>query len=157
MKPSSLALWLAATLLAQPLCAAELLFVDAAPLTTTPQQWLEQRLGVTLAPDYDRTSLLGHHHSFHQLVNGLPVATTQAAISIDPAGKPWRLYHNLRPLTASQPGCDASGNLEPLLTSQRANTRPRPVPADLSRRPRRAGWSAGAPSCRWHRNPAGWR
>ena len=119
MKPSSLALWLAATLLAQPLCAAELLFVDAAPLTTTPQQWLEQRLGVTLALDYDRTSLLGHHHSFHQLVNGLPVATTQAAVSIDPAGKPWRLYHNLRPLTASQPGCDASGNLDPLLTSLR--------------------------------------
>jgi len=49
MKPSSLALWLAATLLSQPLLAAELQFVDEEPLTTTPQAWLEQRLGVTLA------------------------------------------------------------------------------------------------------------
>ena len=118
MKPSSLALWLAATLLSQPLCAAELQFVDEAPLIITPQAWLEARLGVTLAPDYDRASLLGHHHSFHMLVNGLPVATTQAAVSIDSAGKPWRLYHNLRPLAATQ-SCDASGNLDPLLTSLR--------------------------------------
>ncbi|MFC5707844.1 proprotein convertase P-domain-containing protein [Aeromonas eucrenophila] len=119
MKPSSLALWLAATLLAQPLQAAELLYVDAPPLTTTPQAWLEQRLGVTLVPDYDRVSLLGHHHSFHQLVNGLPVATTQAAVSIDPAGKPWRLYHNLRPLQSTEPGCDPATSLDPLLTSLR--------------------------------------
>ncbi|MGY4025202.1 proprotein convertase P-domain-containing protein [Aeromonas rivuli] len=119
MKPSSLALWLAATLLAQPLCAAELQFVDEAPLTATPRAWLETRLGVTLAPDYDKASLLGHHHSFRMLVNGLPVATTQAAVSIDSAGKPWRLYHNLRPLQTSLPGCDASGNLDPLLTSLR--------------------------------------
>ncbi|WP_378080331.1 proprotein convertase P-domain-containing protein [Aeromonas bestiarum] len=114
MKPSSLALWLA-TLLSQPLLAAELQFVDEQPLTTTPQQWLEQRLGVTLAPDYDRASLLGHHYSFRQLVNGLPVATIQAAVSVDKAGKPWRLYHNSRPLQSSEPGCDASGNLDPLL------------------------------------------
>ncbi|MCH7374131.1 proprotein convertase P-domain-containing protein [Aeromonas sp. MR19] len=114
MKPSSLALWLA-TLLSQPLLAAELQFVDEQPLTTTPQQWLEQRLGVTLAPDYDRASLLGHHYSFRQLVNGLPVATIQAAVSVDLAGKPWRLYHNSRPLQSSEPGCDASGNLDPLL------------------------------------------
>ena len=103
MKPSSLALWLAATLLSQPLLAAELQFVDEEPLTTTPQAWLEQRLGVTLAPDYDRASLLGHHHSFRMLVNGLPVATTQAAVSIDGAGRPWRLYHNLRPLQSAAP------------------------------------------------------
>ncbi len=50
MKPSSLALWLAATLLSQPLLAAELQFVDEQPLTTTPKLWLEQRLGVSLAP-----------------------------------------------------------------------------------------------------------
>ena len=91
MKPSSLALWLAATLLSQPLLAAELQFVDEKPITTTPQQWLEQRLGVTLVPDYDRASLLGHHYSFRQLVNDLPVATIQAAVSVDKAGKPWRL------------------------------------------------------------------
>ncbi|WP_348687186.1 proprotein convertase P-domain-containing protein [Aeromonas bestiarum] len=114
MKPSSLALWLA-TLLSQPLLAAELQFVDEQPLTTTPQQWLEQRLGITLAPDYDRASLLGHHYSFRQLVNGLPVATIQAAVSVDLAGKPWRLYHNSRPLQSSEPGCDAAGNLDPLL------------------------------------------
>lgn len=118
MKPSSLALWLA-TLLSQPLLAAELQFVDEQPLTTTPQQWLEQRLGITLAPDYDRTSLLGHHYSFRQLVNGLPVATIQAAVSVDSAGKPWRLYHNSRPLQISEPGCDASGNLDPLLSQLR--------------------------------------
>ncbi|MDM5138548.1 proprotein convertase P-domain-containing protein [Aeromonas bestiarum] len=118
MKPSSLALWLA-TLLSQPLLAAELQFVDEQPLTTTPQQWLEQRLGVTLAPDYDRASLLGHHYSFRQLVNGLPVATIQAAVSVDLAGKPWRLYHNSRPLQSSEPGCDASGNLDPLLSQLR--------------------------------------
>ncbi|MDM5088162.1 proprotein convertase P-domain-containing protein [Aeromonas bestiarum] len=118
MKPSSLALWLA-TLLSQPLLAAELQFVDEQPLTTTPQQWLEQRLGVTLAPDYDRASLLGHHYSFRQLVNGLPVATIQAAVSVDKAGKPWRLYHNSRPLQSSEPGCDAAGNLDPLLSQLR--------------------------------------
>lgn len=119
MKPSSLALWLAATLLAQPLVAAELIYVDEAPLSTTPQAWLEQRLGVTLTPDYDRASLLGHHYSFRQLVNGLPVATTQAAVSLDAAGKPWRLYHNLRPLQSTQAGCDPSTDLDPLLTSLR--------------------------------------
>ncbi len=119
MKPSSLALWLAATLLSQPLLAAELQFVDEKTITTTPQQWLEQRLGVTLAPDYDRASLLGHHYSFRQLVNGLPVATIQAAVSVDKAGKPWRLYHNSRPLQSSEPGCDASGNLDPLLSQLR--------------------------------------
>ncbi|WP_429232879.1 proprotein convertase P-domain-containing protein [Aeromonas salmonicida] len=119
MKPSSLALWLAATLLSQPLLAAELQFVDEKPITTTPQQWLEQRLGVTLAPDYDRASLLGHHYSFRQLVNGLPVATIQAAVSVDKTGKPWRLYHNSRPLQSSEPGCDASGNLDPLLSQLR--------------------------------------
>ena len=118
MKPSSLALWLA-TLLSQPLLAAELQFVDEQPLTTTPQRWLEQRLGVTLAPDYDRASLLGHHYSFRQLVNGLPVATIQAAVSVDKAGKPWRLYHNSRPLQSSEPGCDAAGNLDPLLVQLR--------------------------------------
>jgi zinc metalloprotease ZmpB len=118
MKPSSLALWLA-TLLSQPLLAAELQFVDEQPLTTTPQQWLEQRLGVTLAPDYDRASLLGHHYSFRQLVNGLPVATIQAAVSVDKAGKPWRLYHNSRPLQSSEPGCDAASNLDPLLVQLR--------------------------------------
>ena len=37
MKPSSLALWLAATLLPQSLLAAELQFVDEPPLTTTPR------------------------------------------------------------------------------------------------------------------------
>ena len=121
MKPSSLALWLAATLLSQPLLAAELQFVDEQPLTTTPQAWLEQRLGVTLAPDYDRASLLGHHHSFRMLVNGLPVATTQAAVSIDSAGRPWRLYHNLRPLQSAAPGCDASTSLDPLLDLLRAD------------------------------------
>ncbi|MEZ6929240.1 proprotein convertase P-domain-containing protein [Aeromonas sp. S16(2024)] len=121
MKPSSLALWLAATLLPQPLLAAELQFVDEPPLTTTPQAWLEQRLGVTLAPDYDRASLLGHHHSFRMLVNGLPVATTQAAVSIDGAGRPWRLYHNLRPLQSAAPGCDASTSLDPLLDQLRAD------------------------------------
>ena len=78
MKPSSLALWLAATLISSPLLAADLQFVDEQPLTTTPKRWLEQRLGVLLAPDYDRASLLGHHYSFRQLVNGLPVAATQA-------------------------------------------------------------------------------
>ncbi|WP_426009375.1 proprotein convertase P-domain-containing protein [Aeromonas salmonicida] len=119
MKPSSLALWLAATLLSQPLLAAELQFVDEKPITTTPQQWLEQRLGVTFAPDYDRASLLGHHYSFRQLVKGLPVATIQAAVSVDKAGKPWRLYHNSRPLQSSEPGCDASGNLDPLLSQLR--------------------------------------
>ena len=121
MKPSSLALWLAATLLSQPLLAAELQFVDEEPLTTTPQAWLEQRLGVTLAPDYDRASLLGHHHSFRMLVNGLPVATTQAAVSIDSAGRPWRLYHNLRPLQSAAPGCDASTSLDPLLDQLHAD------------------------------------
>ncbi|MDF2409601.1 peptidase M36 [Aeromonas sp. 2HA2] len=120
MKPSSLALWLAATLLSQPLLAAELQFVDEKTITTTPQQWLEQRLGVTLAPDYDRASLLGHHYSFRQLVNDLPVATIQAAVSVDKAGKPWRLYHNSRPLQSSEPGCDASGNLDPLIEELRA-------------------------------------
>ena len=119
MKPSSLALWLAATLLSQPLLAAELQFVDEKTITTTPQQWLEQRLGVTLAPDYDRASLLGHHYSFRQLVNGLPVATIQAAVSVDKAGKPWRLYHNSRPLQSSEPGCDVGGNLDPLLSQLR--------------------------------------
>ncbi|WP_393937633.1 proprotein convertase P-domain-containing protein [Aeromonas rivipollensis] len=121
MKPSSLALWLAATLLSQPLLAAELQFVDEQPLTTTPQAWLEQRLGVTLAPDYDRASLLGHHHSFRMLVNGLPVASTQAAVSIDSAGRPWRLYHNLRPLQSAAPGCDPSTSLDPLLDQLRAD------------------------------------
>ncbi|MDM5151571.1 proprotein convertase P-domain-containing protein [Aeromonas salmonicida] len=120
MKPSSLALWLAATLLSQPLLAAELQFVDEKTITTTPQQWLEQRLGVTLAPDYDRASLLGHHYSFRQLVNGLPVATIQAAVSVDKTGKPWRIYHNSRPLQSSEPGCDASGNLDPLIEELRA-------------------------------------
>lgn len=120
MKPSSLALWLAATLLSQPLLAAELQFVDEKPITTTPQQWLEQRLGVTLAPDYDRASLLGHHYSFRQLVNDLPVATIQAAVSVDKTGKPWRLYHNSRPLQSSEPGCDAGGNLDPLIEELRA-------------------------------------
>ncbi|RAJ04731.1 proprotein convertase P-domain-containing protein [Aeromonas salmonicida] len=120
MKPSSLALWLAATLLSQPLLAAELQFVDEKTITTTPQQWLEQRLGVTLAPDYDRASLLGHHYSFRQLVNDLPVATIQAAVSVDKTGKPWRLYHNSRPLQSSEPGCDASGNLDPLIEELRA-------------------------------------
>ncbi|WP_429174088.1 proprotein convertase P-domain-containing protein [Aeromonas salmonicida] len=119
MKPSSLALWLAATLLSPPLLAAELQFVDEKPITTTPQQWLEQRLGVTLAPDYDRASLLGHHYSFRQLVNGLPVATIQAAVSVDKTGKPWRLYHNSRPLQSSEPGCDVGGNLDPLLSQLR--------------------------------------
>ncbi|MFQ2359316.1 proprotein convertase P-domain-containing protein [Aeromonas dhakensis] len=119
MKPSSLALWLAATLLSQPLLAAELLFVDEQPLTTTPKLWLEQRLGVSLAPDYERASLLGHHYSFRQLVNGLPVATIQAAVSIDTAGKPWRIYHNSRPLQSSEPGCDATGTLDPLLDQLR--------------------------------------
>lgn len=119
MKPSSLALWLAATLLSQPLLAAELQFVDEQPLTTTPKLWLEQRLGVSLAPDYDRASLLGHHYSFRQLVNGLPVATIQAAVSVDLAGKPWRIYHNSRLLQSSEPGCDAAGNLDPLLDQLR--------------------------------------
>ncbi|MGY3896468.1 proprotein convertase P-domain-containing protein [Aeromonas enterica] len=119
MKPSSLALWLAATLLSQPLLAAELQFVDEQPLTTTPKLWLEQRLGVTLAPDYDRASLLGHHYSFRQLVNGLPVATIQAAVSVDQTGKPWRIYHNSRPLRSSEPGCDAAGTLDPLLEQLR--------------------------------------
>lgn len=120
MKPSSLALWLAATLLSQPLLAAELQFVDEKPITTTPQQWLEQRLGVTLAPDYDRASLLGHHYSFRQLVKGLPVATIQAAVSVDKTGKPWRIYHNSRPLQSSEPGCDAGGNLDSLIEELRA-------------------------------------
>ncbi|MDX7777589.1 proprotein convertase P-domain-containing protein [Aeromonas hydrophila] len=119
MKPSSLALWLAATLLSQPLLAAELQFVDEKPLTTTPKQWLEQRLGVSLAPDYERASLLGHHYSFRQLVNGLPVATIQAAVSVDQTGKPWRIYHNSRPLQSSEPGCDAAGTLDPLLEQLR--------------------------------------
>ncbi|MCP3290086.1 peptidase M36, partial [Aeromonas hydrophila] len=119
MKPSSLALWLAATLLSQPLLAAELQFVDEQPLTTTPKQWLEQRLGVSLAPDYERASLLGHHYSFRQLVNGLPVATIQAAVSVDQTGKPWRIYHNSRPLQSSEPGCDAAGTLDPLLEQLR--------------------------------------
>ena len=120
MKPSSLALWLAATLLSQPLLAAELQFVDEKTITTTPQQWLEQRLGVTLAPDYDRASLLGHHYSFRQLVKGLPVATIQAAVSVDKTGKPWRLYHNSRPLQSSEPGCDVGGNLAPLIEELQA-------------------------------------
>lgn len=120
MKPSSLALWLAATLLSQPLLAAELQFVDEKTITTTPQQWLEQRLGVTLAPDYDRASLLGHHYSFRQLVNDLPVATIQAAVSVDKTGKPWRIYHNSRPLQSSEPGCDAGGNLDSLIEELRA-------------------------------------
>lgn len=120
MKPSSLALWLAATLLSQPLLAAELQFVDEKSITTTPQQWLEQRLGVTLAPDYDRASLLGHHYSFRQLVKGLPVATIQAAVSVDKTGKPWRIYHNSRPLQSSEPGCDAGGNLDSLIEELRA-------------------------------------
>ncbi|MFM4730246.1 proprotein convertase P-domain-containing protein [Aeromonas salmonicida] len=120
MKSSSLALWLAATLLSQPLLAAELQFVDEKPITTTPQQWLEQRLGVTLAPDYDRASLLGHHYSFRQLVKGLPVATIQAAVSVDKTGKPWRIYHNSRPLQSSEPGCDAGGNLDSLIEELRA-------------------------------------
>ncbi|MGU5844657.1 proprotein convertase P-domain-containing protein [Aeromonas hydrophila] len=119
MKPSSLALWLAATLLSQPLLAAELQFVDEQPLTTTPKLWLEQRLGVSLAPDYERASLLGHHYSFRQLVNGLPVATIQAAVSVDQTGKPWRIYHNSRPLQSSEPGCDAAGTLDPLLEQLR--------------------------------------
>lgn len=119
MKPSSLALWLATTLLSQPLLAAELQFVDEQPLTTTPKQWLEQRLGVSLAPDYERASLLGHHYSFRQLVNGLPVATIQAAVSVDQTGKPWRIYHNSRPLQSHEPGCDAAGNLDPLLEQLR--------------------------------------
>lgn len=119
MKSSSPALWLAATLLSQPLLAAELQFVDEPPLSTTPRAWLEARLGVSLVPDYDRASLLGHHHSFRQQVNGLPVAATQAAVSVNAAGSPWRLYHNLRPLQSSEPGCDASGNLDPLLTQLR--------------------------------------
>ncbi|VFB11074.1 proprotein convertase P-domain-containing protein [Aeromonas salmonicida] len=119
MKPSSLALWLAATMLSQPLLAAELQFVDEKTITTTPQQWLEQHLGVTLAPDYDKASLLGHHYSFRQLVNGLPVATIQAAVSVDKTGKPWRLYHNSRPLQSSEPGCDVGGNLDPLLSQLR--------------------------------------
>lgn len=88
MKPSSLALWLAATLISSPLLAAELQFVDEHHLSITPQAWLESRLGVTLAPDYDRASLLGHHYSFRQLVNGLPVAATQAAVSVDGDGRP---------------------------------------------------------------------
>ena len=50
MKPSSLALWLAATLLPQSLLAAELQFVDEPPLTTTPQAWLEQRRGRLRTP-----------------------------------------------------------------------------------------------------------
>ncbi|HGY1050218.1 TPA: proprotein convertase P-domain-containing protein [Aeromonas salmonicida subsp. pectinolytica] len=120
MKPSSLALWLAATLLSQPLLAAELQFVDEKTIATTPQQWLEQRLGVTLAPDYDRASLLGHHYSFRQLVKGLPVATIQAAVSVDKTGKPWRLYHNSRPLQSSEPGCDVGGNLAPLIEELQA-------------------------------------
>ncbi|WP_324058582.1 proprotein convertase P-domain-containing protein [Aeromonas caviae] len=119
MKPSSLALWLAATLISSPLLAADLQFVDEPPLTTTPKRWLEQRLGVLLAPDYDRASLLGHHYSFRQLVNGLPVAATQAAVSVDGDGRPWRLYHNLRPLQSTAPGCDASGTLDPLLATLR--------------------------------------
>lgn len=121
MKPSSLALWLAATLISSPLLAADLQFVDEPPLTTTPKRWLEQRLGVLLAPDYDRASLLGHHYSFRQLVNGLPVAATQAAISVDGDGRPWRLYHNLRPLQSTAPGCDASGTLDPLLATLRTD------------------------------------
>ncbi|AXB03015.1 peptidase M36 [Aeromonas caviae] len=121
MKPSSLALWLAATLISSPLLAADLQFVDEPPLTTTPKRWLEQRLGVLLAPDYDRASLLGHHYSFRQLVNGLPVATTQAAVSVDGDGRPWRLYHNLRPLQSTAPGCDASGTLDPLLATLRTD------------------------------------
>ncbi|GKR06298.1 peptidase M36 [Aeromonas caviae] len=121
MKPSSLALWLAATLISSPLLAADLQFVDEQPLTTTPKRWLEQRLGVLLAPDYDRASLLGHHYSFRQLVNGLPVAATQAAVSVDEDGRPWRLYHNLRPLQSTAPGCDASGTLDPLLATLRTD------------------------------------
>ncbi|WP_324062439.1 proprotein convertase P-domain-containing protein [Aeromonas caviae] len=121
MKPSSLALWLAATLISSPLLAADLQFVDEPPLTTTPKRWLEQRLGVLLAPDYDRASLLGHHYSFRQLVNGLPVAVTQAAVSVDGDGRPWRLYHNLRPLQSTAPGCDASGTLDPLLATLRTD------------------------------------
>ena len=121
MKPSSLALWLAATLISSPLLAADLQFVDEQPLTTTPKRWLEQRLGVLLAPDYDRASLLGHHYSFRQLVNGLPVAATQAAVSVDGDGRPWRLYHNLRPLQSTAPGCDASGTLDPLLATLRTD------------------------------------
>lgn len=121
MKPSSLALWLVATLISSPLLAADLQFVDELPLTTTPKRWLEQRLGVLLAPDYDRASLLGHHYSFRQLVNGLPVATTQAAVSVDGDGRPWRLYHNLRPLQSTAPGCDASGTLDPLLATLRTD------------------------------------
>ncbi len=121
MKPSSLALWLAATLISSPLLAADLQFVDEPPLTTTPKRWLEQRLGVLLAPDYDRASLLGHHYSFRQLVNGLPVAATQAAVSVDGDGRPWRLYHNLRPLQSTAPGCDASGTLDPLLATLRTD------------------------------------
>ena len=88
MKPSSPALWLAASLLSQPLLAAELQFVDEPPLSTTPRAWLEARLGVSLVPDYDRASLLGHHHSFRQRVNGLPVAATQSAVSVNTAGSP---------------------------------------------------------------------
>lgn len=121
MKPSSLALWLVATLISSPLLAADLQFVDEPPLTTTPKRWLEQRLGVLLAPDYDRASLLGHHYSFRQLVNGLPVAATQAAVSVDGDGRPWRLYHNLRPLQSTAPGCDASGTLDPLLATLRTD------------------------------------
>lgn len=121
MKPSSLALWLAATLISSPLLAADLQFVDEPPLTTTPKRWLEQRLGVLLAPDYDRASLLGHHYSFRQLVNGLPVAATQAAVSVDGDGRPWRLYHNLRPLQSTAPGCDASDTLDPLLATLRTD------------------------------------
>ncbi|MFM5644609.1 proprotein convertase P-domain-containing protein [Aeromonas caviae] len=121
MKPSSLALWLVATLISSPLLAADLQFVDDPPLTTTPKRWLEQRLGVLLAPDYDRASLLGHHYSFRQLVNGLPVAATQAAVSVDGDGRPWRLYHNLRPLQSTAPGCDASGTLDPLLATLRTD------------------------------------
>lgn len=121
MKPSSLALWLAATLISSPLLAADLQFVDEHPLSITPQAWLESRLGVTLAPDYDRASLLGHHYSFRQLVNGLPVAATQAAVSVDGDGRPWRLYHNLRPLQSTAPGCDASDTLDPLLATLRTD------------------------------------
>ena len=74
-----------------------------------------------LAPDYDRASLLGHHYSFRQLVNGLPVAATQAAVGVDGDGRPWRLYHNLRPLQSTAPGCDASGTLDPLLATLRTD------------------------------------
>ncbi|MCZ0749856.1 proprotein convertase P-domain-containing protein [Aeromonas enteropelogenes] len=87
--------------------AAELRFVEQyAP--ADPRLWLEQQLGVPLSQDpaYERQGLLGRYLHFRQQANGAPIAGLVAAISLDDQGRPWRLYHNTRPVKAQAAPCD---------------------------------------------------